>query len=75
MDEQKSLIEQLREEKPRILEEKDTHIAELHAEFIQADRNAKKMENDLRNLQVRVDGRCKSTVILTGRVGEPKFSS
>ena len=44
----------MRQEKPRILEEKDTQIAELHADFIQADRNAKKLENDLRNMQVKL---------------------
>ncbi|XP_022109970.1 myosin-11-like isoform X2 [Acanthaster planci] len=54
VDEQRSVIDQLREEKPRILEDKDTKIAELHAEFIQADRNAKKLENDLRNMQEKL---------------------
>ena len=34
------------------MEDKDTKIAELQAEFIQADRSAKKLENDLRNMQV-----------------------
>ncbi|XP_038076508.1 myosin-9-like isoform X2 [Patiria miniata] len=54
VDEQKSVINLLREEKPRIMEDKDTKIAELHAEFIQADRNAKKLENDLMNMQEKL---------------------
>ena len=56
VDEQRLMIDQLREEKPRILDEKDTKIAELHADFIQADRNATKLENDIRNMQVRGQG-------------------
>ena len=49
------MLNQLREEKPQILEEKDTKIAELQAEFIQADRSVKKLENDLRNMQVMIE--------------------
>ncbi|XP_033634679.1 myosin-11-like isoform X2 [Asterias rubens] len=65
VDEQQSVLEQMRQEKPRILEEKDTQIAELHADFIQADRNAKKLENDLRNMQEKLMEKDSELIVLS----------
>ncbi|XP_030833022.1 trichohyalin isoform X2 [Strongylocentrotus purpuratus] len=49
--EQKMLLEQLRDEKPRLLQERQGEISSLQEQLMSANKNVRKMENDVRNLE------------------------
>ncbi|XP_041464987.1 myosin-11-like isoform X3 [Lytechinus variegatus] len=49
--EQKMLLEQLRDEKPRLLQERQGEISTLQEQLMSANKNVRKLENDVRNLE------------------------
>ena len=46
------LLEQLRDEKPRLLQERQGEISSLQEQLMSANKNVRKLENDVRNLEV-----------------------